>query len=116
MSLLVQFTIKELYINLSSPMSKQSNTMKVQLLVLAVFCIACAFASDEFVCQEGVPYKENECNNCNCNNGHLACTLMACGERSAELRKCEVGTKTKVDCNDCECVKNMGTICTNRKC
>ncbi|XP_031356913.1 pacifastin-like protease inhibitor cvp4 [Photinus pyralis] len=96
---------------------KQSSTMKVQLFVLVIVCVACVFANGEFVCQEGVPYKENNCNSCSCFGGHLACTLMACPHGNGENpEKCEVGTKTKVGCNDCECVKRMGTICTNHEC
>ncbi|KAF5307583.1 hypothetical protein FQR65_LT06801 [Abscondita terminalis] len=68
-------------------------------------------------CKEGVPYKENDCNNCRCGGGVLACTFKLCPTpKSNELRNCVTGTEWKDGCNDCVCDEELKTICTNNPC
>ncbi|KAK4873477.1 hypothetical protein RN001_015506 [Aquatica leii] len=89
--------------------------MKFQISLLVLCLVAAAFA--DFECKKDVPYKENECNTCRCANGQFACTFMAChSPKSKELYNCEVGTEWKNNCNECWCVKDMGTVCTNYDC
>ncbi|KAF5307579.1 hypothetical protein FQR65_LT06797 [Abscondita terminalis] len=91
-----------------------TNKMKFQLLCI-LLVVGVSFA---FECTPGVPYKENDCNGCFCTPSRLlACTEMGCfGQKYKDMMGCVVGTKSKQDCNDCECVENMGTICTNNPC
>ena len=89
--------------------------MKFIAVVLLVAVVAYTAASEDFVCEDGVPYKENNCNGCFCSKGELACTLMAC-EGSDKLFNCEAGTVTTKGCNTCKCVPGKGTICTNHDC
>ncbi|KAF5307580.1 hypothetical protein FQR65_LT06798 [Abscondita terminalis] len=69
-------------------------------------------------CTPGVPYRENDCNNCFCTEtGILGCTQIGClSQKHRDMTNCEVGTKWKDGCNDCECAKGFGTICTNKPC
>ncbi|KAF5281002.1 hypothetical protein FQA39_LY05207 [Lamprigera yunnana] len=88
--------------------------MKLQIFFFFFF-LGIAFA--KFVCEDGVPYIENECNGCFCNKGVLGCTLMGClGARHKELENCEVGTSYEKECNKCVCDESLKTICTNYKC
>ncbi|KAF5307575.1 hypothetical protein FQR65_LT06793 [Abscondita terminalis] len=87
--------------------------MHIQV-VLLVLCSTIYVASERFQCQEGIPYKENNCNNCFCSGGNLACTFMACPW--ARVENCEIGSTFTKDCNKCWCTTDQGTICTNHKC
>ncbi|KAF2903187.1 hypothetical protein ILUMI_02989 [Ignelater luminosus] len=72
----------------------------------------------KFRCTNNQLYKENFCNYCTCRNNELiSCTLMLCtGEKYYLAKNCRIGTKTTQDCNGCECVEGIGTICTVKEC
>ncbi|KAB0792154.1 hypothetical protein PPYR_14113 [Photinus pyralis] len=83
------------------------------------FVVSVVLCSEKFVCQEGVPYKENECGECVCTKDQE----LKCGDnkpcldpRETLLFNCKVGTKSEKGCNKCECVENLGTVCTNYVC
>ncbi|KAK4873475.1 hypothetical protein RN001_015504 [Aquatica leii] len=81
------------------------------------WCVKNKGASFGFECEKNVPYKENDCNSCSCLDSGIACTDMACGhQKSIDMLNCEVGTTSKNDCNDCWCVHQIGTICTDYPC
>ncbi|KAF2888640.1 hypothetical protein ILUMI_17533 [Ignelater luminosus] len=93
------------------------STIGVFLAVIAIGILLCSTTA-EWVCQPGVPYKENECNNCTCSESNK----LVCGDKGcldpieSFLFNCQVGTITEKDCNRCECIKDIGTVCTNKIC
>ncbi|XP_031357636.1 serine protease inhibitor I/II-like [Photinus pyralis] len=91
--------------------------MKHQIVIFLV-CALVATSVAEFKCEKGTPYKENNCNSCNClDGGLLACTEIAClGDEYQRSFNCVEGTVTQNNCNTCTCVEGQGTICTNHKC
>lgn len=92
--------------------------MKSAVCALLAFVAVGAVCYAEWVCEKGVPYKENECNECSCTENNL----LQCGDKGcldpleSILFNCKVGTITQNDCNSCECVKDLGTVCTNKQC
>ncbi|KAF5307566.1 hypothetical protein FQR65_LT06784 [Abscondita terminalis] len=85
----------------------------VFMIFVALHVASCA----EFVCETGQNYKENNCNNCRCNDGKLTCTMKSCnGPEYDKMFNCVAGTTYKNNCNDCWCTKEYGTVCTAKTC
>ncbi|KAK4873467.1 hypothetical protein RN001_015496 [Aquatica leii] len=84
---------------------------------IIVFTAVYAIDNKPFECENGVSYKENNCNYCHCSNKVLMCTMKAChGPEYDKMYNCTATAPYKVDCNDCWCAKPQGTICTVREC
>ncbi|XP_031345600.1 protease inhibitors-like [Photinus pyralis] len=89
----------------------------MKLAILLVICTVVVCTSANFVCKVGVPYKQNECNDCVCDtSGTLGCTDKHCSGTPTTLVHCSVGETHLKNCNTCWCVKDYGTVCTNKKC
>ncbi|KAF2887996.1 hypothetical protein ILUMI_18178 [Ignelater luminosus] len=80
---------------------------------------------EDFVCVKGTTYKENDCNNCLCNEGRLSCSRKSCsvGTPSCMIRNeddtvttVDNGNAWNVDCNRCWCTRAYGKVCTVKKC
>ncbi|KAF5307576.1 hypothetical protein FQR65_LT06794 [Abscondita terminalis] len=92
--------------------------MKLIICVLSTFTVVSVLCT-KFECEEGVPYKENECSECTCTKDRE----LKCGDnkpcldpRETLLFNCKVGTKSEKGCNKCECIDDFGTVCTNYEC
>ncbi|KAF2898085.1 hypothetical protein ILUMI_08090 [Ignelater luminosus] len=95
--------------------------MKLYILIalqVLVFINLVIATEEEWKCETGVQYQENECNGCFCTETKLlGCTEKACEQtRYSQLRNCKVGTTWDKECNKCWCVKDLGSICTAKKC
>ncbi|KAF2898905.1 hypothetical protein ILUMI_07274 [Ignelater luminosus] len=89
---------------------------------LYLFCVVsnvdeCEEEKVIFKCVPGVLYRENDCNMCLCIKPRLGCTRKHCPSRiNPRLRNCVVDSTWKRNCNQCWCVKKMGTVCTLKRC
>ncbi|XP_031356998.1 pacifastin-like protease inhibitor cvp4 [Photinus pyralis] len=92
--------------------------MKFQLFFLIAALVVYVSAEHDWTCQKGVSYIENDCNNCQCIDGGLACARSACvHEEHNEMVKCtEFGKEFVRGCNTCVCTEKYHTVCTNEKC
>ncbi|XP_031355961.1 uncharacterized protein LOC116180217 [Photinus pyralis] len=92
--------------------------MKLLLVLFSVIAglyTAAGQNESKFVCKNGVSYIENFCNQCGCNDGNLVCTKIGCSW-SDRFKNCTQEQDFYYRCGYCQCVKDLGFICSRYRC